>query len=106
MLGSTFKNFVIHTTTKTTTKNLGREITFYTISTPIQCDIQPIEESTKTKTWGNDIESTLQIWCDEDLNVGDVIVYNNEAYVIEKLIDWVSYKIYAIKKADIEVENG
>lgn len=105
MLGSTFKNFVINTTTKTTTKNLGREITFYTISTPIQCDIQPIEESIKTKTWGNDIESTWQVFCDEDMNVGDIIIYNNKSYSIEKKIDWISYKIYAIKEVDIKV-NG
>ena len=105
MLGSTFKDFTVYTTTKTTTKNLGREITYYTISTPIQCDIQPIEESTKTKTWGNDIESMWQVFCDEDMNVGDIIIYNNKSYSIEKKIDWISYKIYAIKGVDIKV-NG
>lgn len=103
MLGSTFKDFVIHTTTETTAKNLGSVITSYVKFSAIQCDIQPIEEATRAKTWGEDIEATLQIWCDEALNVGDIIVYNNEAYAIEKVIDWISYRNYAIKKVDVEI---
>lgn len=105
MLGSTFKDFTIYTTTKETTKTLGNVLTTYLKKSAVQCDIQPIEENTKTKTWGNDIESTWQVFCDEDMNVGDIIIYNNKSYSIEKKIDWISYKIYAIKEVDIKV-NG
>lgn len=103
MLGSTFKDFTIYTTTKEATKNLGNILTTYLKKTAVQCDIQPVEESAKAKTWGNDIEATWQVFCDEDMNVGDVIIYNNKSYSIEKKIDWISYKIYAIKKVDVEV---
>lgn len=105
MLGSTFKDFTIYTTTKETAKTLGNVLTTYLKKAAVQCDIQPIEESTKTKTWGNDIESTWQVFCNEDMNVGDIIIYNNKSYSIEKKIDWISYKIYAIKEVDIKV-NG
>lgn len=100
-----FKDSTITTTTKTRIKDKGQVITSYYLDKTYDVDMQPIEESTKTKTWGNDIESTWQVFCDEDMNVGDIIIYNNKSYSIEKKIDWISYKIYAIKEVDIKV-NG
>ena len=100
-----FKDSTITTTTKTRIKDKGMLITSYTLDKTYDVDMQPIEEATKVKTWGKDIEATWQMYTDIDLEEEDVIVYNNKSYSIEKKIDWISYKIYAIKEVDIKV-NG
>jgi hypothetical protein len=89
----------------TTTKNeIGQEIHGYTKGTAsTSCDVQPIDEKDIKYTWGNDIESRYKVFCDESFEVGDVIIWRDKVYEIEKIIDWIDYKIYAIKSSDEEV---
>ena len=105
MLGSTFKDSTITTTTKARIKDKGQVITSYYLDKTYDVDMQPIEESIKTKTWGNDIEATYQIYSDVDLAVDDVIVFKGKPYKVEKMIDWISYNIYAIKEADVIIDG-
>ena len=98
-----FCDSIITKTTKTVIKNRGQVITSYKPTESFSVDIQPIEQSTKTKTWGNDIEATYQIYSDVDLAVDDVIVFKGKPYQVEKVIDWISYNIYAIKEVDVKI---
>ena len=100
-----FKDSTITTTTKTRIKDKGQVITSYYLDKTYDVDMQPIEESIKAKTWGNDIEATYQFYSDIELAVEDVIVFKNKPYMIEKVIDWISYKIYAIKEVDVRVDG-
>lgn len=100
-----FCDSTITTTIKSSYKDKGQVITSYALYKTYDVDMQPIEEATKVKTWGKDIEATWQMYTNIDLEEEDVIVYNNKSYSIEKKIDWISYKIYAIKEVDIKV-NG
>lgn len=106
--GKSFRYFYrdnIYLATKSTTTNeIGQEIDGYTKNpTPIVCDIQPIEEKAYKYTWGEDIISNLQVYCDELFEINDIVVYKDEAYQIEKIIDWTDYRIYAIKSCNEEV---
>lgn len=102
---SYFYNNEIYLATKSTARNeIGQEIDGYVRKiTAIKCDVQPIDEKGVKYTWGEDIESNLQVFCDELLEVDDIIIFNNKVYQVEKVIDWGDYKIYAIKSSDIEV---
>ena len=100
-----FCDSTITTTIKSTIKDKGQLITSYFLDKTYNVDIQPIEESTKTKTWGSDIESTYQFYSDLDLTVEDVIVFKNKPYKIEKIIPWISYNIYAIKEVDVIIDG-
>lgn len=100
-----FKDSTITTTTKTRIKDKGQVITSYYLDKTYDVDMQPIEESRKAKTWGEDIEATYQFYSDVDLAVDDVIVFKGKTYMIEKIIDWISYKIYAIKEVDVRVDG-
>ena len=100
-----FCDSTITTTIKSTIKDKGQLITSYFLDKTYNVDIQPIEESTKTKTWGSDIESTYQFYSGLDLTVEDVIVFKNKPYKIEKIIPWISYNIYAIKEVDVIIDG-
>ncbi|WP_040191051.1 hypothetical protein [Clostridium culturomicium] len=98
-----FKNTEIEATKKTTIKNeVGQLVATY-VKTGIlyKVNLQPIDIQAIKKTWGEDIESKFQIYADELLGVGDIILINSKSYEIEKHIPWNSYNIYAIK--DVEV---
>lgn len=65
-------------------------------------DMQPIDESTKAKQWGNDTQASITIYTDTNLNVGDYVYSDDKLLEVEKVIDWVIYKIYALKWAKYE----
>lgn len=69
------------------------------------CDIQPIDEKAIKYTFGNDIKSRLQMFSNENLEVNDIIIYNNKSYSIEKKIQWDDYFIYAILESDVIVDD-
>ena len=99
-----FYNKTISLTVETSEKNaIGQCIKHYRKGEDIACDVQPIDEKGYKYTWGQDIKSNLQVYCDEILNVDDVVIYNNKVYKIEKKIPWDDYNIYAILEADIKV---
>lgn len=65
-------------------------------------DIQPIDESTKAKTWGDDTQATFTLYADKTLYNGDYVYYKEQLFEIEKKVDWMNYKIYALKWAKYE----
>ncbi|GKX65833.1 hypothetical protein [Inconstantimicrobium mannanitabidum] len=105
MIFDYFYNDQVYKTAYVESKNkIGQQLKEYKKQElPILCDIQPIEEKAITYTWGNDIKSNFQMYCDELFMVDDVIIYNNKTYSIEKVIDWGDYKLYAIMSVDVVV---
>ena len=85
--------------------DLGQVVTTYTKERlPYMVNIQPIEEKSVKYTFGEDIESTLQAYVEKEMNfnIGDVVVFENIAYEVEKKVVWKSYDIIALKRVDIE----
>ena len=101
---SYFYNKEVYTITKTKVKNdLGQIIEIYNKSKSFKADIQPMTEKTMYTTWGRDLESTLEMYTDIALKVDDIVLYNNETYVIAARVNWDDYSIYALKDCDINV---
>ncbi|WP_195954410.1 phage collar protein [Clostridium tertium] len=101
-----FKNKTVYLTIKTKTKNkIGQFIEGYKKDKSIQCNIQPMDEKAIKYTWGEDIKASYQLFSDEDIPVNNILVYDNKTYKIEKKIDWIDYKIYALLEVDVEVLN-
>ena len=67
-------------------------------------NIQPIEEKSVKYTFGEDISSTLQAYTEKEMNfnIGDVVVFENLTYEVEKKVPWKSYDIIALKRVDIK----
>lgn len=85
--------------------DFGQVVATYTKEKiPYMVNIQPIEEKTVKCTFGEDIESTLQAYVEKEMNfnIGDVVVFENIAYEVEKKVAWKSYDIIALKRVDIE----
>ena len=85
--------------------DFGQVVTTYTKEKiPYMVNIQPIEEKSVKYTFGEDIESTLQAYVEKEMNfnIGDVVVFENIAYEVEKKVAWKSYDIIALKRVDIE----
>ncbi|MBS5937757.1 hypothetical protein [Clostridium sp.] len=101
-----FKNSTVYLTTKTKAKNkIGQLIEVYKKDKAFYGDIQPIDEKALKYTWGEDIKANLQLFADENTQVNEIIVCDDKSYKIEKRIDWIDYKIYALLEADVEVLN-
>ena len=96
----------IFKTELTTSKNeIGQSIESYKlIDIPIECDIQPIDEKSIKTTWGEDIKSNIQIFCDEGLKVGDILTTKDIVYEIEKKVPWDDYYIYALLESEVVIK--
>ena len=84
--------------------DLGQVVTTYTKEQlPYMVNIQPIEEKSVKYTFGEDISSTLQAYTEKEMNfcIGDVVVFENLAYEVEKKVSWKSSAIIALKRADL-----
>ncbi|MDS0525461.1 hypothetical protein NNC19_07205 [Clostridium sp. SHJSY1] len=91
----------IYKTTYVSSKNpIGQLIQGYKKAELIECDVQPIDEKAIKYTWGEKIESNIQAFMNEELNVKDIVIYKNKAYEVEKAIAWDNYNIYALKSVD------
>ncbi|WP_346879024.1 hypothetical protein [Clostridium sp. UBA7791] len=100
------KNASIETTIKTTYKNnIGQVIIegWKKNGNVYRVGIDPIDIKAIKCTWGEDIEAKYQVYADEELLIGDIVVWKNKVYEIEKAIDYINYRIYAIKSVDVEV---
>lgn len=105
-MSSWFYNNVYSTTKYTENKNkIGQVIKIYSLDRDYPCDIQPIDEKAYKYTWGYDIKSNIQMFCDESLNIDDVISYNNIPYKIEKKIPWDEYYVYALLESDMKLND-
>ena len=85
--------------------DFGQVVTTYTKEKiPYMVNIQPIEEKSVKYTFGEDIESTLQAYVEKEMNfnIGNVVVFEDIAYEVEKKVAWKSYDIIALKRVDIE----
>ena len=85
--------------------DFGQVVATYTKEKiPYMVNIQPVEEKSVKYTFGEDIESTLQAYVEKEMNfnIGDVVVFENIAYEVEKKVAWKSYDIIALKRVDIE----
>lgn len=101
---SYFYNKEVYTVTKTKVKNeIGQIVEIYSKDKSFKADIQPLTEKSMTRTWGRNLEATLEMYADVALKVDDVVLYNNETYLIEARVNWDSYSIYALKDCDINV---
>ena len=43
------------------------------------------------------------MFCDEDLKLGNYILFNEIVYKVNSKIDWIDYKIYSLKGCDVNV---
>ncbi|MDU4319751.1 MAG: hypothetical protein E7I47_10620 [Clostridium sp.] len=94
----------MYKTEKTEIKHAGHISTSYVkLEDTYYVNIQPIDEKALTYTWGKDVKSNIAMYSDEILNVNDIVVVNEKAYSIEKIIPWNSYKLYALLESDEEV---
>lgn len=98
-----FWKTMCHTTTKETQKLYGKEVNTYKKSKEFRCNIQPIDEKAIKYLFGMDIKGSYQMYTDIKLSVGDIIIYNNKTYSIEKIIAWHTYNVYSLLDADVEV---
>lgn len=68
----------------------------------------PIEEKGKEMVWGADIKARIQLIDDKDclfLKPKEYLLLNNQVFMIEKVIEWLDYSIYAIVEDNtIEVD--
>lgn len=83
---------------------IGQVIESYIKDKSYKCDIQPIDERLYNYTWGNDIKSNLQMFCNESLQVNDLLVINDKPYKIEKKINWDDYSIYALLESEVIIK--
>ena len=99
-----FADTIMYKTEKTEINHAGHISTSYTkLDDAYYVNIQPIDEKAIKYTWGSDIKSNLSMYSDVDLKIGDIIVINDKAYVIEKIIAWSTYSLYALLESDEEV---
>lgn len=82
---------------------IGQIIEEYVKGDLFMGDIQPINAYDKTTSWGSDVISEKQLFTDHISQVGEMVIYKNKAYEIEKAIYWDDYNIYALKGSDIIV---
>lgn len=83
--------------------DIGQTIKKYVKDKEFTCDIQPSTSELVRKTFGEDIESIYTMFCDEGLNLGTYILFNDKVYEINSKVDWVDYKIYSLKGCDVNV---
>lgn len=80
---------------------IGQCLSKYEFDYSIKCDVQPVSEQLLYKTFGKNIDTNFIVYCDEDIEVGTVVKFNNNFYMINNKIDWIDYRIYSI--VDYEV---
>ena len=96
----------VYTTIKTKVKNnVGQLVENYEKDKLFLADVQPLTKSKLIKEWGEDLKSTKEIYADIKCKVGDILIYNNEAYEIEARVEWDDYSIYAVKEVDVIWQN-
>lgn len=83
------------------TNEIGQCLSKYEFDYNIKCDVQPVSEQLLYKTFGKNIDTNFIIYCDENIEVGTVVKFDNNFYMINNKIDWIDYRIYSI--VDYEV---
>ncbi|OPX48495.1 hypothetical protein [Clostridium thermobutyricum] len=99
------KNQYWTTKIKSSKNEINQVINSYVKDVWYKCNMQPITEQSIKYIWGNEVKSNIQIFCNENINVGDLIVINNISYEIEKKYAWGISNYYAILESDINVQS-
>lgn len=65
----------------------------------IKCDVQPISNEQIYSDYGYVLDCSYKAFCDvdTDLKAGATVIYNNNDYSIEKIVDWDDYYILYLK---------
>lgn len=107
LVSNRFLRNTFFTTSYIKKKNpIGQLINFYKKEETCKCNMQPVDEKAIKYTWGSEIKSNLQMFTDENLEVNDIIIYNNKAYRVEKIVPWGDYNVYAILESDVTVYDS
>ncbi|SQB99777.1 Uncharacterised protein [Clostridium paraputrificum] len=98
-----FKNADMQKVIKSKIKDdTGKIVTTFLLDETIyRVSLQPISEKERTYTWGQSIKSKKQIFCDESLNVNDLIYCKGKVYEIEDSL----YNCYAIQESDVKINE-
>lgn len=98
-----FYNNIIYKSEKTKVKNeIGQLIEVYVKTTSFKADVQPVETAIVKKTFGEEIACDYMVYCDEQLQTGDIIIYKDKTYEVKKIKEW-DYTIAAIHGVDLNV---
>lgn len=68
----------------------------YSEGRKIECDIQPAIKTIVKKTFGENVESSFIMFCDELLELGQFVKYQERIYKINYMYDWIDYKVYSL----------
>ncbi|MBM7836438.1 hypothetical protein [Clostridium sardiniense] len=93
------------TITSTHRNKIGQLEKGYIKSEEFPCNIQPIDEKAIKYTWGSEIKSNIQLFCEQDLLVNNILVNDNKIYKIEKKIPWRDYYLYALLESDVKIND-
>lgn len=98
-----FYNSVLFKTQKSKDKNqIGQLIETYLKTTNFKADVQPVEAASVKKTFGEDVECDFMVYCDEPLEVSNIVIYKGKPYEVKKIKPW-DYTIAAIHQVDLNV---
>lgn len=87
------------------TNDIGEIIKNFTYRDNVICDVQPSSANLLQKTFGEDIESTYTVWADDDIDLGDIVIFNGKVYEVNAKVDWIDYKIYSLKSCEVDLKN-
>ncbi|MDB2119611.1 MAG: hypothetical protein E7K85_04785 [Clostridium sp.] len=97
-----FINATIKKVIKIKNKVYGEIKTSYILDLEdIDVCLRPISNKEKTKDWGLDIKSNKKIYCDTELEVGDLIYCKGKVYEIEDVFD----NRYALLESDVKINE-
>ncbi|MGL4848505.1 MAG: hypothetical protein ACRC28_06195 [Clostridium sp.] len=106
LVSKRFLAFTYSVTKKVKVRNeIGQVIEGYYLVDDYKCAIQPILEKSIKYVWGNNIKSNLEMYCNEELNINDVIIISSKPYKIENKKDWFDYKMYALLETKVKLIN-
>lgn len=98
-----FYDSTLYKVQKTKIKNeIGQQIENYVKTLSFKADVQPVEAAVVKKTFGEDIECDYIVYCDEKLQVNDIVIYGNKPYEVKQIKPW-DYTIAAVHGVDLNV---
>lgn len=98
-----FYDFIINEMIKekAVVNEIGIEEVVYKEGKEIKCDIQPAIKTIVIKTFGENVESSYIMYCDEYLELGQYVKYQDRIYKINYMYDWNEYKIYSLVESSL-----
>ena len=102
-----FYDFLLHTTTKEQTKNsIGQAIDVVRPHKAFYGDLQPVSQSVtdsiNNALGGDRIDIIYNLFTDEEISLGDVVIYNEQTFLVYKLNKCYDYTQAIIIKREYE----